>query len=260
MSEPLPEFGGCVWPLDPACLGETWEMHPESVRTRAAALASASLERLTAYRVGNCPITVRPVPNRGRCFIPSRGWEYGQPFLPGVSASGEWQNNCGWGCEPDMPCGITLPGPVGRIDTVMVDGAEVDPADYTLYDTTLVWVGAGDCPFPGVQDLTLPDTEPGTMSVTYLNAYPVDSLGAYAAGLLASEFAKACTGNKCRLPSNVVSVARQGITFDVVAGIFPDGQTGIREIDAYIGLWNPGGRRQGTQVWYPGMSQPKVVR
>ena len=71
--------------------------------------------------------------------------------------------------------------------------------------------------------MTLADTEPDTFSVTYLNGYPVDGLGAYAAGVLAMEFAKACTGGKCRLPAGVTSVARQGVSLQIATGAFPAG-------------------------------------
>jgi hypothetical protein len=73
------------------------------------------------------------------------------------------------------------------------------------------------------------------------------------------EFAKACTGGKCRLPANVTSVSRQGVAYEIAAGTFPEGTTGIREVDAWIGLWNPEGRRQSTQVWWPGKKTPRVV-
>ena len=84
-------------------------------------------------------------------------------------------------------------------------------------------------------------------------------MAAYAAGVLAMEFAKACTGGKCRLPANVTSISRQGVSYDIAAGAFPSGMTGLREVDSWIGLWNPEARRQATSVWYPGQRTPRVV-
>jgi hypothetical protein len=110
-----------------------------------------------------------------------------------------------------------------------------------------------------VQDLTKDDTESGTFSVTYLNAYPVDSLGAYAVGVLALEYAKACSGDECELPENVRTISRQGLTLDVISGSFPGGETGLRPVDTFIALWNPGHLRGAPQVWSPDLPAPRQV-
>ncbi len=47
---------------------------------------------------------------------------------------------------------------------------------------------------------------------------------------------------------------------DIATGSFPGGFTGIREVDAFISIWNPGGRRQQTQVWSPDIHTPRVMR
>jgi hypothetical protein len=257
MTTQVPEFGGCQWPMDPACFTDEWEALEPAVKERALSLASATLRRLTGNRVGGCPVTVRPC-KPSQC----RGYGmylsvYGRPgFYPYLDA-GRWVNSCGHhNCECTYVCSVGLPGPVGRVDQVKVDGDIIDPSRYRVEGARLVAIlePGEDCWMPAVQSLNLPDSEPGTFSVTYLNAYPVDSLGAYAAGVLANEYAKACSGKKCRLPSNVTNVTRQGVAMEMVTGAFPNGQTGIREVDSFITLWNPGGLRQGASVWFPGMS------
>jgi len=107
--------------------------------------------------------------------------------------------------------------------------------------------------------MALPDTEENTFSVTYLNGWPPDAMAEYAAGVLAMEFAKACMGGKCRLPATVSAVSRQGVQFEAVAGRFLERTTGIREVDAWIALWNPGWMRERSQVWFPGQRYPRVV-
>ena len=246
---PLPGFGGCHWPLDPACLTDQWDALAPDVQERASALASSTLRRLTAYRVGGCPITVRPLLQTNSCFIPSdpySGYAFGS-LTPGMNAQGRWVN-----AASPRPCEVYLPSPVGRVDEVKVDGTVLDPTTYEVQNgNLLVWTATGECPWPPTQDVSRPDSEAGTFSVTYMNSYPVDSLGAYAAGVLAMEFAKACTGTKCRLPAGVTTIVRQGITMEVTPGAFPDGYTGIREVDAFIALWNPRAARQATSVWTP---------
>lgn len=249
MSSVVPEFAGCPWPVDPACLSEDWDAYEDFVRERAVALASATLSRLTAYRVGQCPVTVRPQPVRNMCLLPAH---YGQP--------GYWLSALGvygsvWNMRPTQPWSIPLPGPILRLDEVKIDGVVRNLADFRVDDRTrLVWQGDGPIPWPKDQDLRLADTEPNTFSVKYLNTHPVDSLGAYAAGVLAMEYAKACEGKKCRLPAGVTSIVRQGVSMEITQGAFPEGVTGIREVDAFIGLWRPpGSPARPSRVYVPGM-------
>lgn len=247
----------CDWPLDPGCLTPEWDATPPEVQERAAGLAVASLRRLSGYRVGGCPIVVRP------CVLGcwdislyrSRGWG------PAQLADGSWVNTCGCTteCSCTALCQVRLAGPVGPVSWVKVDGVEIPDTDYRVDGDRLVWLGDGDCPWPVCQDMTADDTQPNTFAVKYLNAHAPDNLAAYAAGVLAMEFAKACTGGKCRLPANVTSVTRQGVSFEIAAGTFPGGVTGLREVDAWIGLWNPDHLRQSTRVWWPGKREPRVV-
>lgn len=232
--------GSCLWPADPACFTEDWAALSEEVRGRSLALASMTLTRLTGGRVSECPITVRPRSGHECGFTVS-----GTPFHPS-NWSGTWTNNhTGFGLE------VTLPPPVGRIDEVKIDGVVLATNKYRLVNGRHL-LFSPEIVLPIWQDLFLADTEPGTMSVTYLNAYPVTQIGAVAAGLLAMEFAKACIGSgKCRLPREVTSIVRQGITMEIAAGSFPNGLTGIREVDSYIASWNPNALSYAPTVWSP---------
>jgi hypothetical protein len=247
----------CAWDLDPGCLTAEWEATDPEVQVRAQGLATAALRRLSGYRVGGCPITVRP------CLrsCSSTGWYAGRGWGPTQLVDGTWVNSCG--CQTDCSCTalceVTLAGPVGPVSWVKVDGVEISVDDYRIDGSRLVWTGSTDCPWPICQDMAAADTEPGTFAVRYLNGHAPDSLAAYAAGVLAMEFAKACTGSKCRLPASVTAVSRQGVSFEVAAGTFTSGFTGIREVDAWIGLWNPDNLRQVSTVWSPDLRRPRVV-
>jgi hypothetical protein len=229
-----------------------------AVRLRATSLAVDTLRRLTAFRVGGCPITVRPLGSQNSCFVPTYAVPGG--FTPGININGNWVNNCGHAGTRYSTAEVPLPAPVGRIDEVKVDGVVVDPENYRVDNGyILTWQGTGDAPWPQTQDVTRPDTEVGTFSVTYLNGHVPDEHAAYAAGILAKEFAKACTGGKCRLPSGVQSIVRQGITMEIASGAFPGGLTGIREADAFIALWNPQRHIMQTRIWSPDVQTPRVT-
>lgn len=253
MTSQVPEYGGCPWPMDPACQNAEWATFDPDVQERALALASMTLERLTGFRVGNCPVKVRPCAQPG---VPVSSWPGDHHPAGPLNWAGSWSNSpCASG-DCTTTCEVILPAPVGRIDEVMLDGLPI--TTWELHDTNiLVYTGAGECRFPMSQDLSLPDTELGTFSVTYLNAYPVDSNGAYAVGLLAIEFAKACAGSsKCRLPSGVTNLVRNGVSITITPGTFPGGVTGIREVDAFIMAWNPNHLTGAPTVWSP--DQPGV--
>jgi len=247
-----------------------WATLDPDLQDRSIALASATLHRLTGYRVGGCPVTVRPcvasclpAPPTGNYWMKRGGYS---GYTPYITPTGAWVNACGCrpdNCSCDTMCEVKLPPPVGDVYEVRLGGGIVAADQYRVDGSTLVWIGdQSGCPWPACQDMAADPTEMGTdtFAVTYLNSWEVDGMGAYAAGVLAAEFANACVGNKCRLPATVTAVSRQGITYEVTAGAFPNGTTGIREVDAYIGLWNPQGLRQEPQVWSPDVGSPRVTR
>jgi hypothetical protein len=181
---------------------------------------------------------------------------------------GQWLNrSCAHTAAADV-CGplseVDIPGPVGYIESFLIDGEEVDltTGDWRLDDGhLLVWQGSGDSPVPSVQDLNKPDTEAGTWSITYSKSYPVGADAKIAVGLLAAEFAKACAPKgKCALPRGVTSVVRNGVSFTVEAGLFPNGLTGIDIVDQFILKWAPAGSPQrSATVFDPRKSAPRVT-
>lgn len=245
MTSTVPEYAGCPWPMDPACITDEWGAFDEAVQDRALALASDTLHRLSGYRVGGCPITVRPGRQRGSC-APRHAGTYDRLFSA-------W---AGHGADARR---VRLVGPIGRIDMVRIGTTILDPSEYRVEGNDLVRLGV-DGAWPQDPDMYAPLGSPNTWSVTYLNAYPVDSNAAYAVGLLALEFARACTGKgKCSLPPGVISIVRQGITMEMTSGVFPDGKTGIRNIDTWISLWNPLGLSAPTRVYSPDIPRLVVV-
>lgn len=246
----------CVWEPDPACLGDSWDALTPEEKARALMLATSSLQMLTYYRVGTCPITIRPCPVSRRC---SCAWN------PHVGTDGNWYNDCACTRGSARQCGplseVNLPGPVGYIDSIKIDGVELVLDDRFRLDDghLLVWQGEGPSPFPETQDLNKPDTELGTWSITYSQSYPVLADAKIAVAYLAMEFANACKPKaKCSLPKGVTSVVRNGVSFTIEAGLFPGGLTGNQIVDAFILKWAPAGSPQRTaQVFDPRKQGPR---
>lgn len=272
MSEtPLPAMPDYCWPVDVSCVKDwdEWEVEPDPEtdepgvplysahdKARAIALAGQTLRMLTGYRVGGCPITVRP------CVTAPAEPTWRTYPVTGVADLGSWRP-LGCGCSRSS-CGctgateVTL-GTVGSVVLVMVDGMILDPSAYRLEGRGVLVRTDGDV-WPLRQDLSLPDTEPGTWSVTYVPGAPVDGLGAAMAGVLAGEYVRACVDGDCRLPTGVQTVVRQGVTLTLGVGAFPDGKTGLREVDAWIERWNPHALTGPSMVMSPDVRRPRRVR
>lgn len=222
---------------------------------RSEALAWSTLARLTGYRLSLCPVTIRPCAER--CLpglyapIPTSDFApQGGVFSP-YMMNGSWYNGCGCGSSRSCSCTtiqeVRLPMPGEGPVTVQIDGATLDPSVYRI-DNRLWLVRQDGGTWPLCQDMNLPVGAVGTFSVTYHPGIGPDSMLSYAAGVLAVEFFRACQSDgKCRLPSSVRRVVRQGVMFELAGGFLEDG-TGIREVDAIIDNYNPNRLRTPSRV------------
>lgn len=257
MSTPaLPET---CWPVN-TDLCEGFAEYDSDVRDMAVALAGQTMRMLTGYSVGACPVVLRPCTQT--CVSGSAGWyANGGTFYPHIDRLGRWVNACGctYNCSCKMLSVVRLGGIVGEITEVKVDGEVLPTTAYRL-DNGHRLVRTDGGVWPVCQDMALDDTEEGTFSVSVVRGAAVDGLGAYAAGVLACEFAKALTGCDCALPSNVTSITRQGITMELNTGAFPEGFTGIREVDVIIARYNPHALKRPSAVFSFDVNTPVVPR
>lgn len=244
--------------------------HTAATMRRAEALAWSTLAALTAYQLGTCPIVVRPCAARCKSAGSYRNGAGGYPGLPTPYMigsfnphleAGVWVNSCGcqsaYDCSCTVLCEAILPGPVGRILEVKLDGAVLTPGSYRVDNQHRLVRTDGGC-WPVCQDLGHDDEDVG-LWVTYYRGAAPNPLTLYAAGVLAAEYYLACTGNDCRLPAGVTSVSRQGVSFQVATGLFQNGFTGIREVDAIIGLYNPNGLTAPPSVSSPDMRGARIT-
>lgn len=255
------------WPVSWACnQAFAEELQPE-VKAYAEALAGQTLQMLTGYRVGGCPIEVRPCSPRcapGTWLTAPDGsinWAgySGWGMSPYVGAGGQWLNACG--CKTnDCSCTsvpqVTLPGPVGHVTSVVLDGVTLPNTSYRV-DNFDRLVRTDGLDWPTCQDMAA-DSGEGTFIVTYTQGALVDLVGSFVAGILAVEFAKACTGGDCALPSRVTSVTRQGVSMQMDPQMFDNGLTGMQAVDSYIRIWNPM-QSQKTGIYSPDLPRARRV-
>lgn len=256
----IPDMPDLCWPVDTSACPD-FENMDDDVQAFAEALAAQTLRLLTGYTVGGCPVLLRPC--AASCVSSSPAWYgWGGTWRPTIDSLGQWLNTCGCspsGCACTNLSAILIPGGVGAVLEVKVDGSVLDPSKYALLNGHRLVRTDGES-WPTCQDMALPDSDENTFSVSIQRGVPVDGLGSRVAGILACEYAKGMTGKKCRLPSGVTNISRQGVTMELQTGLFPGGLTGIREVDVYIRRYNPYGLQRGSSVWSPDLDNTVVIR
>lgn len=219
---PAPVWGPCVnWDFI-RC--QPFPTGSEAISGSAIEAATLVLWTESGQQYGFCDRTVRPC--RRDCWG-GGGWGSWFEWDRGVWSSwprpvlyaGEWFNLTCQTCPGSCSCtGIEsaiLPAPVYSILQVKLDGSVMPTGSYRMdEDIQLVRTDGGR--WPMCQDMAAADTADNTWSVTARFGRPVPTLGQLALGELAAEIANACMGVDCRLPTNVASLAREGvsITFD----------------------------------------------
>lgn len=259
--------GPCGWTLDTGC-DPAWDSYTPEAQARATELAAFALDALTGRQFGQCPITVRPCGPTCQLQANYVTYPVGSPSanVPGpwmipFIANGVWSNcACSGGCDCAPACRVDLLIPVAEVTEVKVNGLVLDPSAYSLIGRWLTRTDDGEC-WPACQDPSVPDTEDGTFAVTFRPGRMLPAAGQIAAGMLASEFAKACAGGTCALPAQIASLSRQGVDVEFVdpTEVLTAGRTGIREVDLFIQSVNPAGLTRRSRVMSPDMPSSPVV-
>ncbi|MEV0822534.1 hypothetical protein [Nonomuraea rubra] len=254
----------CEWPADMGCC-PSWDGLTEAQRQFALDVAKEIVWRASGRRFGLCELKVRPC--MAPCVtsnMPAYPVAGAGPFSP-IMRDGYWLNLACGTCSTDCHCGslceVALPGPVDSIVEVRLDGVVLPAADYVVFDHRMLARTGGEC-WPTCQDLTLPDDEAGTWSVTYRQGIPVPPGGQAAAAALACELGKACANvSGCRLPKRVQTITREGVTVGFLDPMtfLADGLTGLYEVDLWLRAVNPRGLAQGARVYSPDRRPPRTI-
>lgn len=221
---------------------------------------------LSGRQFGLCTIpAIRPC--RRSCFEQWGGlgwslWGGGNPFSNGW-APGGWQSRSWWfpptcgRCSGDCSCTtveeIALPGPVAEIVQVKLDGEIMATGSYRVDNwDTLVRTDGGTWPL--CQDMSLPDTEPNTMSVTVRVGKKVPTLGELAVGELACVFIAGCRPNQvCAVPDHLIAQTRAGFSqaFTAVSELVKEGLVGGEMGDLFLRTFNPSRLQSRSTVHSP---------
>ena len=226
---------------------------------------------------GTCgPVTARPCTDGCSCW-PFQSLAYASGgsryiFTGNWGYWGAWgwgdSRNCGCGCLPQ----VKLAGyPVRAVSQVKIDGDILDPSEYRLDENRYV-TRLNDAFWPACQDLSLPDTDEGTFSISYIYGQEPPELGRQAAAQLACEVYKECTTGTCALPKGTTRVTRQGVTIEKLAftswgftsrgtrgGRFSGWATGLPLVDAFLNTHNRTGILRRPTFWAPGRRYAKQV-
>lgn len=226
---------------------------------RAEGLAWSLLASLTAYTIGVCPTVVRPC--AARCA--PRGGYHGAPVGGGSWApipigrmspyisGGRWFNACP--CTSSDACSCTaiseviLPGPVGRINYVRIDGEDLPRSAYRI-DNGVHLVRTDGEVWPACQDMA---AEFASFEVSYYQGAAPNVMTQAAAGALAAEFYAACRGEDCRLPWNLQTMTRNGESYDFGEGSIDGVVSGMPEVAAVVRIYNPYGLKSQPVVASP---------
>lgn len=253
-------MGACDWILNTSCCSG-WDAYPAPLKATATDWAVGILDSLTGHQYSQCPVTIRPCGPRcsgyGGYMTWPAGWPgqtgSGQPWmLPYIDGGGQWRNcTCGdGGCSCSARCEVPIPGPA-TVTEVRVDGLVLDSSAYRVDSGHLLVRTDGEC-WPHCQDMNVGTDEAGSFAVTLSPGLPLPPAGKIAAGELACEFAKACSGDSsCALPQQLQSLTRQGIDVQVMdaSAVVADGLTGLANVDLWIRSVNPKSKRQRSRVF-----------
>lgn len=239
------------WEIDESCMDLPDDV-PADVLARWQMVASELLWAASGRRYGPCEVTVRPCVRRCE----------GGPTGPYRDAAG-WHNSfCG--CRDDCGCTtlseVTLEGPVAGIVQVTIDGDELMPEHYRLDligdSYRLVRL---DGTWPTCQDLLADCEEVGSFCVTYEQGLVLSDLAIAAVSELTAELVKACTPKcQCKLPANVTSVVRRGVTVNFTPAAL-EWMRALRMVAGFLDAANPAGLSSASSVWSPDLPQRRTV-
>lgn len=216
-------YGGCTIPdaTDPDLLAA------------AAVQAGNILWVLSGHQVGTCEDVLRPLSECGTC----RGWCH-----------------CGSG---DRIRVSSFAGPVSDVTEVKLDGTIVDPSGYRYYPSGQLLYRVPPDVWPYRDNKTADCDDPETMCVTAVIGTPPDAWALAVHAELTCELLLACSGGKCRIPSNATQVTAQGISITLSP---TELKQFIPSVAGWVAAINPANAQSVPMVFSPDLGWPNGYR
>lgn len=164
-----------------------------------------------------------------------------------------YPSRCTWGRSYSI---VTLGiQPIVDVSEVIVDGEVLSPTLYRIDNyRELVRLDNAD----GTSDVWPRDDE--TFRVTFTYGQNPPNLGMLAAASLACQLGLRFSGDEeCKLPDNVQSISRQGVTMTLINEFNSVQKLGIAEVGLFLDTYNPQGLRRRASVWSPDMARVRRV-
>lgn len=157
-------------------------------------------------------------------------------------------------CEPWNGFDLGIRSPVLGVWDVVVDGATVDPSEYTVINRRYLTRVDG-MPWPHTWNLADLDA----FRASWAFGHPVPAGGRRAAMIFAGELARSCLPVDCALPPGTVSVNAEGVVQAIDVSLFKDGKTGLPLVDLWLEA-DKLGRRKKARMFAPGAHGLRTVR
>lgn len=239
-------YGPCeVWPLVWTCPPQAMLTASPAVTGIAARAATEACWALSGRQFGRCEVLLRPC--RDDCAqapwgLPPWPGDRGYPYPALIG--GAWVNLVCGTCPGSCDCGpslstVLLPAPA-EVAEVLLGGMPLATGAWRVDDARrLVRTDGGA--WPACQDMHQPPDGPGAWAVRVRVGRDPPQLALLAAGELACEFVRGLNGEDCRLPRQVVSLARQGVTLSMPdpAEQARQGLLGTYFGDLFLRAYNP---------------------
>lgn len=218
----------CPWPVDPEACGLTDLDPTSSIFESSVAAASSIMTRLSAYTVGVCERELRPLNLCPTC----RTW-------------------CCGGADA-----LRLVGPfnigVWDVTRVRLGATEYEPTSWRFDRDSRMLYRTPPETWPTRDEKWSHAGEGEAFVVDARIGVPPDAWALDVLARLVKELYLSCTGSKCRLPSNTLSVTSQGINVRLRD---QDINTFIPELAAWKNAVNPHDARLPGAVFSPELSQ-----
>lgn len=163
------------------------------------------------------------------------GWRWGGDI---------WNAWCS--CEPFDS--IDLGPNTHAVWNVTVDGAILDPSEYTLVNHRLL-ARLNDMMWPRGIDVS----DPAAFAATWAQGRAIPPGGRKAVALFAAEMALSCLGKACQLPQRVSTLTREGTTYTLIDSMkmISEERTGIYLVDLWLTA-DKKGRKAKPALFAPG--------